>query len=92
MISDYSELHKLGHAHSIEAYRDDQLVGGLYGLAMGRVFFGESMFHEVANASKVCLHTWSLFPFHRVSSLLTAKFTRIISKVLGQKKFREANI
>ena len=55
MISDYSELHKLGHAHSIEAYQDDQLVGGLYGLAMGRVFFGESMFHEVANASKVCL-------------------------------------
>ena len=38
MISDYSELHKLGHAHSIEAYQDDQLVGGLYGLAMGRVF------------------------------------------------------
>ncbi|MEK9783524.1 MAG: leucyl/phenylalanyl-tRNA--protein transferase [Opitutales bacterium] len=55
MIEQYSELHRLGIAHSIEAYEAKQLVGGLYGLAMGRVFFGESMFHQVSEASKACM-------------------------------------
>lgn len=49
----HRELHRLGHAHSIEVWLGDQLVGGLYGLALGRVFFGESMFSRVDNASKV---------------------------------------
>ncbi|MGA7801893.1 MAG: leucyl/phenylalanyl-tRNA--protein transferase [Gammaproteobacteria bacterium] len=49
----YSLLHQQGHAHSVEAWRDDQLVGGLYGVALGRVFFGESMFSRVPDASKV---------------------------------------
>lgn len=51
----YRELHRLGHAHSIEVWQDGALVGGLYGLGIGRVFFGESMFSRVANASKVAL-------------------------------------
>jgi len=55
MIEQYSELHSLGIAHSIEAYQGKKLVGGLYGLAMGRVFFGESMFHQVSEASKACM-------------------------------------
>ena len=55
MIEQYSELHRLGIAHSIEAYQGKKLVGGLYGLAMGRVFFGESMFHQVSEASKACM-------------------------------------
>lgn len=55
MIRDYSELHSLGIAHSIEAFLDRERVGGLYGLAMGKVFFGESMFSTVSDASKVCL-------------------------------------
>ena len=55
MIEQYSELHRLGIAHSIEAYQGKELVGGLYGLAMGRVFFGESMFHQVSEASKACM-------------------------------------
>ena len=54
MIRDYSQLHQEGIAHSIEAYEKNELVGGLYGLAMGRVFFGESMFHRKPNASKAC--------------------------------------
>lgn len=53
MIAAYSVLHEMGFAHSIEAYREDRLVGGLYGLAIGKVFFGESMFHQADNASKV---------------------------------------
>ena len=55
MVRDYSELHSLGIAHSIEAFLGDERVGGLYGLAMGKVFFGESMFSTVSDASKVCL-------------------------------------
>ena len=49
----YSQLHALGYAHSIEAWQDDKLVGGLYGIALGQVFFGESMFSRVSNASKI---------------------------------------
>ena len=53
----YIELHRLGHAHSVEVYQDDELVGGLYGIALGRVFFGESMFSRVDNASKLAFIT-----------------------------------
>jgi leucyl/phenylalanyl-tRNA--protein transferase len=49
----YLELHKRGVAHSVEVWRDDELVGGLYGLVMGQLFFGESMFNRADNASKV---------------------------------------
>jgi leucyl/phenylalanyl-tRNA---protein transferase len=52
MISAYSNLHKIGLAHSVEVWEGDDLVGGLYGVALGKVFFGESMFAKVSNASK----------------------------------------
>lgn len=51
----YVELHKLGHAHSMETWMDGQLVGGLYGIAIGGMFFGESMFSLVNDASKAAL-------------------------------------
>jgi leucyl/phenylalanyl-tRNA---protein transferase len=51
----YCRLHRLGYAHSIEAWHADQLVGGLYGISLGRAFFGESMFSAQSDASKVCL-------------------------------------
>ena len=51
----YRKLHDIGHCHSVEAYEDDQLVGGLYGVCLGRAFFGESMFHRARDASKVAL-------------------------------------
>ena len=51
----FSELFDQGHAHSVEVYEKNQLVGGLYGLALGGAFFGESMFHTVTNASKAAL-------------------------------------
>ena len=51
----YAELHAMGVAHSIESWRDGELVGGLYGLAIGHMFFGESMFTRATDASKVAL-------------------------------------
>lgn len=53
----YLDLHRQGLAHSVEAWRGDELVGGLYGVTIGRVFFGESMFHKRTNASKVAFVT-----------------------------------
>ena len=56
MLKAYGALHELGYAHSIEAFdADDSLVGGIYGVAIGRMFFGESMFSGAANGSKVAL-------------------------------------
>ncbi len=55
MKTAYAELHRLGHAHSTELWMDGRLVGGLYGVAVGRVFFGESMFSRVTDASKIVL-------------------------------------
>ena len=51
----YTDLHHRGFAHSVESWHDGRLAGGLYGLAIGGVFFGESMFYRVSNASKVAL-------------------------------------
>lgn len=56
MISAYQNLHKEGHAHSVEVWDRGQLVGGLYGVTVGQVFCGESMFHRSTNASKLAIH------------------------------------
>jgi leucyl/phenylalanyl-tRNA--protein transferase len=64
----YRKLHDIGHCHSIEAYADDRLVGGLYGVCLGRAFFGESMFHHARDASKVAL-------VHLVARLKAGGFT-----------------
>jgi leucyl/phenylalanyl-tRNA--protein transferase len=55
MINAYSIQHQLGLAHSVEVWQDEQMVGGLYGMAIGRVFFGESMFSRASDSSKVAL-------------------------------------
>ena len=55
VLDAYSRLHHLGWAHSVEAWQDGRLVGGLYGVAVGGLFAGESMFHRVRDASKVAL-------------------------------------
>jgi leucyl/phenylalanyl-tRNA--protein transferase len=52
----YTQLHEQGHAHSLECWQDDKLVGGIYGVAIGGFFAGESMFHCVSNASKIALY------------------------------------
>lgn len=66
-IEAYSRLHQQGHAHSVECWRGDELVGGIYGVAAGGLFAGESMFHRADNASKVALH-------HLVTHLRTHGF------------------
>ena len=63
----YIDLFRQGYAHSIECYLNKKLVGGLYGVAIGGVFFGESMFSFVTNASKFAL-------FHLIERLKFAKF------------------
>jgi leucyl/phenylalanyl-tRNA--protein transferase len=57
-IEAYTRLHQLGHAHSVECWQDGKLVGGIYGVAIGGLFAGESMFHRADNASKIAL--WRL--------------------------------
>ena len=56
MVKAYVKLHEEGYAHSVEIFSDGNLVGGLYGVSLGGAFFGESMFSDVSNASKVALH------------------------------------
>lgn len=79
LLSAYVELHKVGHAHSIEAWLDDELVGGLYGVHIGGAFFGESMFSRPAkggsNSSKVCLVHLVRWLRERGFSLLDTQFS-----------------
>ena len=63
----YGGLHRLGHCHSVEVWQDGDLAGGLYGVSLGRAFFGESMFHRVRDASKVAL-------VHLVARLIAGGF------------------
>jgi leucyl/phenylalanyl-tRNA--protein transferase len=58
IIGSFTRLHRLGYAHSAEAWQDGELAGGLYGLWMGNIFFGESMFSAVSNASKYAFICW----------------------------------
>lgn len=55
IVRSYTHLHELGHAHSVETWKDGHLEGGLYGVSLGGAFFGESMFHRTTNASKIAL-------------------------------------
>lgn len=70
IIAGYTALHKRGYAHSVEVWKDDQLVGGLYGIALGKIFFGESMFSRADNASKVgfayLVHQLTLWDFQMI--------------------------
>lgn len=67
IIEAYTMLHQMGLAHSVETYIDDRLVGGLYGVALGTAFFGESMFYRMDNAAKVAFH-------HLIITLREQKF------------------
>lgn len=77
----YTALHDTGHAHSVEAWRNDRLVGGLYGVAIGAAFFGESMFSRETDASKIAL-------LHLVARLKRAGFelldTQFVTKHLAR--------
>lgn len=70
MIAAYEKLHEAGFAHSVEVWKDSELVGGLYGVSLGKIFFGESMFSKASNASK--------FGFITLVKYLTAKGFKLI--------------
>jgi len=88
----YIQLHGLGYAHSVESWFEEKLVGGLYGVSLGKAFFGESMFHRVANASKVALamlvehlKRWN---FHFIDSQMTTEhMLRLGAKEMPRRVF-----
>lgn len=79
----YTALHRFGHAHSVEAYEGDELVGGLYGVSLGSAFFGESMFSRRTNASKICLVSLVERLKERGFTLLDTQFTTEHLKTFG---------
>lgn len=88
MASAFSRLHALGHAHSVECWRDGALVGGLYGVAMGRVFFGESMFSAESNASKIALAHLCRLGFELVDCQIpNAHLMRLGSEMIDRRDF-----
>ena len=92
MMHAYSRLHTLGYTHSIEAWRDGELVGALYGLALGNVFFGESMFARATDASKVCLAALVAFLQQRGGGLIdcqqeTAHLASLGARPIPRKEF-----
>jgi leucyl/phenylalanyl-tRNA--protein transferase len=79
----YTELHEIGHAHSVEAWDGDELVGGLYGVSLGSAFFGESMFSRRTNASKICLVHLVTHLREKGFTLLDTQFTTEHLKTFG---------
>jgi leucyl/phenylalanyl-tRNA--protein transferase len=90
IIELYIALHEMGFAHSFEAWKDDQLVGGLYGVALKGVFFGESMFHRVTDASKIALVFLVNTLKEKGFVLLDAQFITEHLKQFGAIEVREA--
>lgn len=76
-ISIYTQLHKLGYAHSVEVWQENALVGGTYGVVLGSAFFAESMFHSMRDASKIAL-------FYLVTLLNEKKFTLLECQFLTE--------
>lgn len=83
IIGSYVELYRLGFAHSVETWKEGELVGGLYGVAIGGAFFGESMFHRVTDASKVALYALVMRLRERDYSLLDTQWMTPHLKLFG---------
>ena len=83
MLTAYIHLHQLGYAHSVEIYQEQQLIGGLYGIALGGVFFGESMFHLQPDAAKLALHHLSVHLEHRGYQLIDCQVESPFLEQLG---------
>lgn len=87
VVEAYHRLHELGHAHSIEVWREDELVGGMYGVAQGTLFCGESMFSRMENASKTALLVFCEEFIGMAVSLSTARSLTITQHRLVPAKF-----
>lgn len=83
IIKAYNEMHRAGEAHSIEVRIDDEIVGGLYGIAIGGAFFGESMFSRRANASKIALVHLTARLWHTGFQMLDTQFVNDHLKQFG---------
>ena len=83
MIEAYIRLHKAGYAHSVEAWDGDELAGGLYGIILGRAFFGESMFAKKSDASKVAFATYALTLAEKGFELIDCQVTTAHMKRFG---------
>jgi leucyl/phenylalanyl-tRNA---protein transferase len=91
MAEAYGRLHRLGWAHSFETWRDNELVGGMYGVALGRVFFGESMFARAADASKVALVRAVEYLKERQFALIDCQVASAHTVSLGATNIRRAD-
>lgn len=87
----YINLHRRGHCHSVEAWQDGKLVGGLYGVSLGGAFFGESMFSRISHASKACLVALVSHMQARGFKLLDTQFTTDHLKRFGAIEIPQAN-
>ncbi|MFA6947314.1 MAG: leucyl/phenylalanyl-tRNA--protein transferase [Pedobacter sp.] len=92
MIETYTQLHAMGYAHSFEIWQEDKLVGGLYGISLGRAFFGESMFHIVTDASKIAFyylcHTMAAWDFHFIDCQIPSNHLhRLGAKIINRSEF-----
>ena len=87
-IEAYTRLHRQGHAHSVECRLKGELVGGIYGVAIGGLFAGESMFHTVSNASKVALHHLVRHLRERGFALFDIQMITPATKPLGASEIR----
>jgi len=92
MIKAYIQLHQMGYAHSFEIWLDGTLVGGLYGISLGRAFFGESMFHTVTDASKIAMYwlskTMGAWNFDFIDCQMpTTHLQTLGAKVIGRTQF-----
>lgn len=94
MIEAYCRLHRLGFAHSVEAWHEGKLAGGLYGMSLGKAFFGESMFTRVSNASKTAFVTFAEYlktqAFHFIDcQVKTAHLIRFGAREIPRSLFLE---
>lgn len=92
MISAYTKLHEMGYAHSFEVWENKELVGGLYGLSLGKAFFGESMFHSTTDASKIAFYylckTLEHWQFDFIDCQLpTEHLISLGAKIIGRREF-----
>lgn len=87
-IEAYTRLHQLGHAHSVECWLGDSLVGGVYGVQIEAFFAGESMFHRVTNASKVALHALVQVLLKQRFLLFDVQMPTTVTTLLGARNIR----
>lgn len=101
MLDAYGQLHRMGFAHSVECWQGKELVGGLYGVCLGRCFFGESMFHRRSNASKLALvflarrlasHDFEMIDCQLPTSHLASLGGQAISRVEYLNRLRRAGV